>query len=302
MEKEIDVSVIIVNYNTKELTEKSINSIFKFTKNQKFEVFVVDNASTDGSKEVFSCDSRIKYIYNEENLGFGRANNLVIEKTKGKYLFLLNSDAYLIEDSICAFWDFMEKKENQKVVCCGANVIDENGNNAIVGGNLPTVLESIARLGFAIFFLPYYKRHLASGVKHFKEKGDIYEIDYVTGADMFVRKSVLKETKAFDPDFFLYYEESEMSFRFKQHGYKSYILANQSIVHNQGGSSKKTEINRKIELIFSESRYMYFEKCYSKNSARFVTFLFGLQSLLLGILKFKKDNIIKGKIIFGTIK
>lgn len=299
----MDISVIIVNYNTLELTKKSIDSIFEFKpKDLKFEVFVVDNASADGSKSYFEKDNRITYIYSEKNLGFGRANNLAIEQAKGKYVFLLNSDAYLIEDSMSVFYDFMEKPENKDVACCGANMIDASGNNVTVGGHLPTVKESIARLGFAVFFLSYYRRHLAGGMKHYPEKGTQYEIDYILGADMFLRKSVLDESGAFDPEFFLYYEESEMTFRFKKRGYKSYILANTTLVHLEGSSSKTPELRIKKEKVFSECRYLYFEKCHGKASARFVTLLFGLQSVFLGILKFDKSSFTKAKIIFNTIR
>ena len=88
----MDVSIIIVNYNTKDLTSQCIDSIYEKTQGVRFEIILVDNASTDGSKEVFEKDTRITYIYSDENLGFGRANNLGAKVAKGKYLFLLNSD------------------------------------------------------------------------------------------------------------------------------------------------------------------------------------------------------------------
>ncbi|MCY0970070.1 glycosyltransferase family 2 protein [Chryseobacterium wangxinyae] len=299
----MDISVIIVNYNTLNLTKTAIDSIFEFSpKNLKLEIFVVDNASSDGSKEYFKNDNRITYIYSEDNLGFGKANNIAIERSQAKYIFLLNSDAYLIEDVLTSFYDFMENPENKNVACCGANIIDGKGDRAVIGGNLPTVIESISRVGFAVFFLSYYKRHLASGIKHFPDKGDLYEIGCVTGANMFLRRSVLKETGAFDPDFFLYYEETEMSFRFKKHGYKSYILANHTIVHLEGSSSKKPTINEKVERFFSQGRYLYFEKSYGRNSARFITSLFVIQSVLFGLFKFKKDHFTRAKIIFNTLR
>ena len=299
----MDISIIIVNYNTLELTKKSIDSVFEFSpKGLEIEIFVVDNASTDGSKDYFEKDSRITYIYSEENLGFGKANNIGIERSDAKYIFLLNSDAYLVEDVLRPFYDFMENPKNKNVACCGANIIDGNGDNAVIGGNLPTVKETFARVGFAVFFLKYYYRYLASGIKHFPEKGDLYEIGCVTGANMFLRKSVLKETGAFDPDFFLYYEETEMSFRFKKHGYKSYILANHTVVHLEGSSSKKPNINKVVERFFSQGRYLYFEKSHGKNSARIVTALLGVQSVLFGIFKFKKDHFTRAKIIFNTLR
>mgnify|MGYP001540893004 CR=1 FL=1 len=87
----MDVSVIIVNYNTQGLTSDCIESIIAQTSAVEYEIILVDNASTDGSKEVFAQDKRIKYIYSDQNLGFGRANNLGIREAKGRYLFFLNS-------------------------------------------------------------------------------------------------------------------------------------------------------------------------------------------------------------------
>ncbi|GHT72706.1 hypothetical protein FACS189456_1970 [Bacteroidia bacterium] len=95
----MDVSIIIVNYNTKQLTANCIDSVFHKTEGINFEVILVDNASTDGSKEHFRNDPRIQFIESDENLGFGRANNLGAKYAKGKYLFLLNSDYY---DCHCA--------------------------------------------------------------------------------------------------------------------------------------------------------------------------------------------------------
>ena len=96
----MDVSVIIVNYNTYELTSACIESIIKNTTNISYEIIVVDNASTDGSKDRFETDSRIKYIYSEKNGGFGYGNNRGIEIAKGDYLFLLNSDTLLVNNAI----------------------------------------------------------------------------------------------------------------------------------------------------------------------------------------------------------
>lgn len=299
----MDISVIIVNYNTLELTKKSIDSVFQFKPmNLDITIILVDNASNDGSKEYFEKEERITYIYSEENLGFGRANNIGIKNSESQYIFLLNSDAYLIEDIFTPFYNFMEKPENKNVACCGANIIDGNGDNAIIGGNLPSIKESIARVGFAVFFLPYYKKYLASGIKHFEDKGKVYEIDYVSGAGMFLRKEVLDKVGLFDPHFFLYYEETELSYRIFRGGYKSMILSNYSIVHFQGSSSKNKSLNRNIEKIFSESRFIFFEKCYNRFSARLITIIFFIQSIIFGIIKMDEKQLIKAKIILKTLK
>lgn len=110
----MDVSVIIVNYNTLGLTSDCIESIIAQTSTVEYEIILVDNASTDGSKEVFAQDKRIKYIYSDQNLGFGRANNLGIREAKGRYLFFLNSDTILLNNAVKLFFDFCEKNPDRK--------------------------------------------------------------------------------------------------------------------------------------------------------------------------------------------
>ncbi|UVV84289.1 glycosyltransferase [Bacteroides thetaiotaomicron] len=105
----MDVSVIIVNYNTKALTKSCIESIFSETCGIEFEVILVDNASSDGSKELFQIDERIIFIESNVNLGFGKANNLGYKYATGKYIFLLNSDTLLKNNAIKLFFDFAEK-------------------------------------------------------------------------------------------------------------------------------------------------------------------------------------------------
>ena len=104
----MDVSIIIVNYNTCRMTAECIDSVFEKTHGIDFEIILVDNASTDGSREHFAGDSRITYIYNDENLGFGRANNAGIERARGRYVFLLNSDTLLIGNAIKTLCDHLD--------------------------------------------------------------------------------------------------------------------------------------------------------------------------------------------------
>ena len=118
----MDVSIIIVNYNTLELTKNTIDSVNEKTKDLNYEIILVDNASTDGSVEFFEKEykNKIIFIKNDENLGFGRANNRGIKIAKGKYVFLLNSDTLLINNAIKILFDFMEKNNNCGV--CGGNL------------------------------------------------------------------------------------------------------------------------------------------------------------------------------------
>lgn len=100
----MNVSIIIVNYNTLKITANYIESVFEKTKKIPFEIILVDNASTDGSKEYFEKDQRIRYYYNTENLGFGKANNEGLKYAKGRNVLFLNSDTLLINDAISIYY------------------------------------------------------------------------------------------------------------------------------------------------------------------------------------------------------
>jgi len=114
----MDVSIIIVNYNTLGLTSDCIESIVDKTSDLEYEIILVDNASTDSSKAVFSQDPRVRYIYSDRNLGFGRANNLGIREATGRYLFFLNSDTILLNNAVKYFFDFCEKNPDRRVRSC----------------------------------------------------------------------------------------------------------------------------------------------------------------------------------------
>lgn len=121
----MQVSIIIVNYNTKELIKNAIQSVFDKTENIDYEIIVIDNASQDGSVEDLknTFQEKIKIIESKENLGFGRANNLGIKQAQGKYIFLLNSDIELINNAIKTFYDYME--QNEHVGVCGGNLFNK---------------------------------------------------------------------------------------------------------------------------------------------------------------------------------
>ena len=114
----MDVSIIIVNYNTYDLTAACIQSIIEHTKRISYEIIVVDNASTDGSKEKFERDSRIKYIYSEKNGGFGYGNNRGIEIANGDYFFLLNSDTLLLNNAIYEFFKYAKSHKSRIIYGC----------------------------------------------------------------------------------------------------------------------------------------------------------------------------------------
>ena len=133
----MDVSIIIVNFNTKDITQKCIESIFQHTSDITFEIILVDNASSDGSVELFQKDNRINLVKSDANLGFGRANNLGFQYATGKYIFLLNSDTLLKNNAVKLFYDTAEKEHCKNIACWGTMLKDKNGNIGVSYGNFP---------------------------------------------------------------------------------------------------------------------------------------------------------------------
>lgn len=261
--KEIDVSIIIVNYNTLQMTRQCIDSIFTKTKGINFEIILVDNASTDGSQNYFKGDKRILFIQSNKNLGFGRANNLGAKYSKGKYLFLLNSDTLLVNNAIKIFYDQMEAL-SQKIAFIGAPLLCKDCK-AI--GHSYYYFPSLKTFFFDVFY--YYTRIKLN--KEPKQYVGNYKVDYVTGADLFCRNHLIKKHGLFDEDFFMYFEEVELQYRYSKMGYESMIVEGPKIIHLSGASfnSKKETLHKKRLMIF-RSRFLFMKKCYG--GWRYATF------------------------------
>ena len=259
----MDVSIIIVNYNTLGLTSDCIESIVDKTSGLEYEIILVDNASTDGSKEVFSQDARIRYIYSDRNLGFGRANNLGIRETKGRYLFFLNSDTILLNNAVKYFFDFCEGHPDEKIGALGAILKDQNQKNIHSYGKFITPVGEI--MDVVSKYLRFLKKreylHPASVLQP-------ESVDYITGADLFVPRSVCDELEAFDPAFFMYCEEVDWQFRMSKAGYKRLVIDGPLIIHLEGGSDPSNtrlwSFNRCFNLL--KSTIQYIRKHYNKLS------------------------------------
>lgn len=258
----MDVSVIIVNYNTLELTKNTINSVLEKTQCIEYEIILVDNASTDGSIDYFEekPNGKIIFLKNKENLGFGKANNKGIEIAKGKYIFLLNSDTLLINNAIKILFDYMES--NPKIGVCGGNLYDIELSPAHSFKK-----ELITLINEFDFFKNKIARIVLKKRLDFNYKDIPLEVGYITGADMFIRKKVLEESGNFDDDFFMYFEETELTYRIKKLGYKVMSVSEAKIIHLEGKSSIFKE--KKIKMSF-ESKYKYFYKTQREKEIKWI--------------------------------
>lgn len=249
----MDCSIIIVNYNTFELTKNAIESIFNKTVLLKYEVLLVDNASPDNSgsqlKEYFG--NSITFIQSNSNIGFGRANNLGINMAKGRNILFLNSDTLLINNAI-------------KIL---SDSLDNNSETGICCGNLYTVdLAPTVSHFFIYYSLMYELNNLSFGLiarlkygrnRYFNHSNNNIEVGHVLGADMMIKREVLNKTGAFDPDFFMYCEETDLNYRVKKAGYKTYNIPEAKIIHFEAQSSR---IGAERQIRWDNSKKIYYKK------------------------------------------
>ncbi len=258
----MDVSIIIVNYNTKKITSECIDSIVEKTVGLDYEIILVDNASTDGSKDLFANDYRVKYLYQNENLGFGRANNLGLKYAKGRNIFFLNPDTILVNNAVKFLSFFLDG--NSEVGACGGNLYDAEMKAALSFKRIyPGIADEINNLFFHIpeklFFGKSWYHNFSS---------NIINTAHISGADLMIKKTVLDKIGAFSPDFFMYYEETDLCYRIHKAGYKLISLPQVKIQHLEGKSFQSSVNLKRLQL--SENGRMIF---YKRNYTQYYIFL-----------------------------
>ena len=264
------LSIIIVNYNVKHFLDQCLNSVFKATTNISAEVFVVDNNSPDDSvlmvKEKFP---EVILIHNKENVGFSKANNQAIKLSKGEYILLLNPDTVVEEDTFEKCIQFMDAHPEGGGL--GVKMIDGNGNFLPESKRgLPTPSVSFYKIfGLSNLFKKskiFSKYHLG-----YLKEDEINEIEVLSGAFMWMRKSVLDKVGYLDEAFFMYGEDIDLSYRIIQGGYKNYYFPDAKIIHYKGESTKKGNIN--YVFVFYNAMIIFSKKHFAKKAKAFSFFI-----------------------------
>lgn len=262
----VDVSIIIVNYNTCEITEACLNSVFEKTVGITFEIILVDNASTDGSREVFGKRKDITYLYQQENLGFGRANNVGLEKAMGRNVLFLNSDTLLINNAIKILSDYLDA--NTKVGGAGGNLYSST--------MFP--LHSYRRFSPLLFDMDIClsgilgKLLYGKNMEHNHTSTPFYVVSII-GADLMVKKTTLDMVGYFDPRFFMYCEETELCHRIRIGGERLVSVPDAKIIHLEGASfTSENKLIRRV-VMNRESTRLYCSLHYSKIYSAMVEFV-----------------------------
>jgi GT2 family glycosyltransferase len=280
----MQVSVIILNYNVKYFLENCILSVVKAIKNIEAEIIVVDNNSTDGS-----CDLLIekfpfiKLIKNTDNVGFSVGNNIGIQHAKGEFLYILNPDTVIAEDTIIKLIEFYNSTSN--VGAIGCKMIDGTGNFLPESKRgVPTPWVSLTKFFVLYKFFPkinIFNQYYLNNVDEFKTSC----VDILTGANMFLKRDLFFSVGGFDEGYFMYAEDTDLSYSIKQTGLSNYYFAASSIIHYKGESTIKNKIYVKR---FKEA-IQYFYRKHFKPSLLFDFFMY-IGTLMFLFVKPKKTN------------
>jgi GT2 family glycosyltransferase len=256
-----DITVLVVNYNTVHLLDRMLEALRVASANFRLQIVIVDNASSDGSvKFLQETFPDVEIIESPRNVGFGRANNLAVSRIRGRYVLLLNTDAFVAADTLLKSVDFME--QHPKCGVMGVKLVGEDGMLQPCCRYFPTPWNVfLARTGLARFF-PNTRLVDDMSWGH----NSVRECDWVPGCYYFVRREVIDRVGLFDPRYFLYFEEVDHCRAVKNAGWIVSFHPFTEVVHIGGESAKAegplTSSGRQISAIQVESELLYFRKHY----------------------------------------
>ncbi len=250
MKKEL--SVVIVNWNTKDLLKDCLDSLYGTVKNLSFDVYLVDNASTDGSVEMVQQKfPDVRVTRNKENRGFAPANNQVLPDIHTQYVFLLNTDTVLLEGTVEGIVSFMNEYPDAAIVA--PQFLNRDGAKQTTFDNFPSLSTELMNKSLLRMLLP--GRYPSKRVDY-KEP---LEVESVLCAGVVLRQDVFRQVGFFDEDYFLFLDDSDICFRLKRAGWKCFYLPHLKMYHFGGGGTKtKSRAGSVIE--YYRSLYKFFKK------------------------------------------
>jgi hypothetical protein len=246
-----DLSIIIVNWNTKKYLLPCLKSILENKKGMGCEIIVVDNGSRDGSAgEVKEEFPSIDLIENERNLGFAKAVNQGLQKASGRYLVLLNPDTQVKDGAIGRLVSFMDAHPDAGIA--GAQLLNSDGSKQNSIANFPSLATELLNKSLLRWLFP--RKYPGKG----RDYAESIEVDSVIGACLMVRRDAIEQVGLLDEDYFLFLEETDWCFRMKKAGWKVYHVPQAEVYHFQGKSAEQDKKRAKVE--FYRSRYHFFKK------------------------------------------
>jgi len=308
MKKKIDVSIVVVSWNTKEILYNCLKSIKKYTKGISYEIVVVDNNSLDGTCEMIKKEFKeVILIESNENLGFAKGNNLAINVIDGEYILLLNPDTLLTYDVLTSLYNYA--RINKKIGILSPRLLNEDGTFQSSYSAFPSIKELVRYNIVCVLKIPFVIFNKIDNIKRLKISSK--EVDWVRGAAMLMSCELFKDINGFDERFFMYNEDADLCYRLKKRGYKVFYKSDDTVVHLYNKSGKQVNLFRErnvhmaLALFFKIHNGVVYGKIYVILEALFSVINVILFTPLLFNKRIKSifmENILKLKIIFGNVR
>jgi GT2 family glycosyltransferase len=253
----MDLSIIIVNWNSKDYLQKCIESVLAWTSDINFEIVVIDSASFDGADEMLKhCYPQVRFIQSDRNLGFAKANNVAFRESTGSYILFLNPDTELIGSDINILFDYIQTLPKAGAIGCKLLNADRSVQTSCIQA-FPTILNQLLSSEFLRVLFP--KSPLWGMTSLFDANDEPAEVDMISGACLMLRRSVFEQVGLFSEDYFMYAEDLDLCYKIRQAGYSNYFIPGTSVIHFGGGSVEKRPSDFSV-IMMRESIWRFMKK------------------------------------------
>lgn len=284
--RNMQVSIIIITYNTKELIQKSLDELFKIKQDLDWEIIFVDNNSKDGTKEYLkesqNNNNNIKIIFNNQNLGFAKAVNLGVKTAKGDYILLLNSDAFINQEQIKELLGVLEL--DSKIGIVAPQLLNTDGSIQPSFGNFPSIVTMIFYLLRLDKIFPWGMVVYPNSASWISAFGGMTmrNSDWVSGACILIKKQIFDKVGLFDENYFMGVEDIDFCYRVRLAGYKIMYIPQIKILHYHQYTSKKLSKKLAIIKVVNNSLMYFYRKFHPGSFLRYYVFVFltGIKNII----------------------
>ena len=245
------LSVVFLNYNTRDLTRQALSSVLAAAEGLEVEIFVVDNASADGSADMVAEEfPQVKLICNEANVGFAAGNNVALRQVAGEYALLINTDTIVRRDALRTMVEFLDA--HPEAGACGCKILDPDGTLQLDSRRgFPTPLAAFCKMSGLSRLFPKHPL-IAHYHMTYLDPEQTAEVEVLSGSCMMVRKAAMDQVGLLDEDYFMYGEDIDWCYRFHQAGWKIYYVPTTEIIHFRGESGRGVP----LRILYRKSRAM----------------------------------------------
>jgi GT2 family glycosyltransferase len=292
----MDLSIIIVNWNSQHYLAKCLETIKSNIIGLDYETIVIDNASFDGAAALVRTDfPRVRYIQSPDNLGFARANNLASEHARGKHLLFLNPDTEILDSAVIKLHECLEQNRDAGAVGCKHLNSDKTIQINCIQV-FPTVINQLLSIDAVMNRFPNL---LPKGMKPIHSKDRMpQKVEAVSGACLMTPREVFERVGRFSADYFMYAEDVDLCANIQRAGYQIYYIPDAAIIHHGAGSSSKRGASAFSEVLMRQSKYQFIEKFKGATQAKLYKLAMGFSALLrltimtvlIPITRFREDR------------